>query len=75
MAANTNTPLVDVYGDLATDLSQWISPYDGLHLTEAGYAEVARLWFAEIESAYEVQPSAVRQRTQQLKAIARSSPR
>ena len=46
--------VVDLYGDLVTDVSDWISPYDGLHPTEAGYQEMARVWFNSIKSLFEL---------------------
>ena len=49
--------VVDLYLDLITDMTDWVSPLDGLHLTEAGYSEVARVWFNTLRSAYELQPT------------------
>jgi len=46
--------IVDLYQDLSTDVTDWISPYDGLHPTEAGYREMARVWAANIQSAFEL---------------------
>jgi lysophospholipase L1-like esterase len=46
--------VVDLYSDIAMDATDWISPYDGLHPTEAGYQEIARVWFANVQSAYEL---------------------
>jgi lysophospholipase L1-like esterase len=46
--------VVDLYSDFVTDVSDWISPYDGLHPTEAGYQEMARVWFNSIKTLFEV---------------------
>jgi len=43
---------VDLYADISGDIPDWIS-YDGLHPTEAGYAEIARVWFGTIQSLFE----------------------
>ena len=32
--------VVDLYSDVVTDVTDWISSYDGLHPTEAGYSEM-----------------------------------
>jgi lysophospholipase L1-like esterase len=53
-ATNAGARVVDLFGDVASDLTDWISPYDGLHPTEAGYQEMARVWFTSIQSAFEV---------------------
>jgi lysophospholipase L1-like esterase len=53
-ATNAGAQVVDLYSDIATDETDWISPYDGLHPTEAGYREIARVWFASIQQAFEV---------------------
>jgi hypothetical protein len=37
-----------------SDPTDWISPYDGLHPTEAGYQEIARVWFNSIQNAFEL---------------------
>jgi lysophospholipase L1-like esterase len=49
--------VVDLYSDIAMDVPDWISPYDGLHPTEAGYREMARVWFSAIQNAFELPPS------------------
>jgi lysophospholipase L1-like esterase len=49
--------VVDLYSDIATDVTDWISPYDGLHPTEAGYQELARVWFTSLERLFELPAS------------------
>ena len=56
LVPQTGATLVDLYSDLAMDETDWISPYDGFHLTAAGYAEMAHVWFNAIQKAYEVTP-------------------
>jgi lysophospholipase L1-like esterase len=53
---NAGARVVDLYSDIATDVTDWIA-YDGLHPTEAGYQEMARVWFTSIRSAFELPPS------------------
>lgn len=53
---STGAGLIDLYNDLATDEADWISRYDGLHLTAAGYTEMARVWFPAIQSRFEAAP-------------------
>jgi lysophospholipase L1-like esterase len=55
-ATNAGATVVDLFSDIASDLTDWISPYDGLHPTEAGYQEMARVWFTSIQSAFELPP-------------------
>jgi lysophospholipase L1-like esterase len=50
--------VVDLYSDVAMDATAWISPYDGLHPTEAGYQEIARVWFASVQNGYELPATA-----------------
>jgi lysophospholipase L1-like esterase len=38
------------------DVTDWISPFDGLHPTAAGYQEIASVWFAAIRQSFEVAP-------------------
>jgi lysophospholipase L1-like esterase len=57
VATIAGAQIVQIYNDLATDQTDWISPYDGFHLTEAGYQEMARVWFASIQNAFELPPS------------------
>lgn len=53
-AANANgAGVVDLYSDISSDVNDWISPYDGLHPTEAGYQEIARVWFEAIHGDFE----------------------
>jgi lysophospholipase L1-like esterase len=53
-ATNAGARVVDLFSDIAIDVTDWISPYDGLHPTEAGYQEMARVWFNSIKSAFEL---------------------
>jgi lysophospholipase L1-like esterase len=55
---NAGGHVVDLYSDMARDVTDWISPYDGLHPTAAGYQEMATVWFAALRSAYELPPGA-----------------
>jgi lysophospholipase L1-like esterase len=52
VATNAGARVVDLFSDIARDLTDWISPYDGLHPTEAGYQELARVWFNSIQDAF-----------------------
>ena len=52
-ATNAGARVVDLYGDIATDVTDWIA-YDGLHPTEAGYREMARVWFTSIQNSFEL---------------------
>jgi lysophospholipase L1-like esterase len=67
MANSMGVPIVDMYSDFLPNLSVWISPLDGLHPTAAGYQEMARVWFNEIQREFESSaapvPTAVPQRT------------
>ena len=54
VATNAGATVVDLYSTLMTDVTDWISPYDGLHPTAAGYREMALLWFNAIRSPYEL---------------------
>jgi lysophospholipase L1-like esterase len=56
VATNAGAHVVDLYSDIATDVTDWIG-YDGLHPTEAGYQEMARVWFTSIRTAFELPPS------------------
>jgi lysophospholipase L1-like esterase len=53
-ATNAGARVVDLYSDIAKDVTDWISPYDGLHPTEAGYQEMARVWLNSIQHAFEL---------------------
>jgi lysophospholipase L1-like esterase len=53
-AIGAGARVVDLFGDIVNDVTDWISPYDGLHPTEAGYQEMARVWFSSIQSAFEL---------------------
>jgi lysophospholipase L1-like esterase len=59
-ATTAGARIVDLYSDIVTDVNDWISPYDGLHPTEAGYQEMARFWFSNIHDAFELPESSVR---------------
>jgi lysophospholipase L1-like esterase len=59
-ATGAGAVVVDLYGDISADVTDWISPFDGLHPTEAGYQEMARVFFDSIKNAFEVQPSSVK---------------
>jgi lysophospholipase L1-like esterase len=52
VATSAGAIVVDLYSDIATDVTDWIA-YDGLHPTEAGYQEMARVWFNSIQRAFE----------------------
>jgi len=54
VAQGAGATVVDIYGDMVTDVTDWISPYDGLHPTEAGYQEIARVWFNSVRNAFEL---------------------
>ena len=53
-ATNAGARVVDLYSTIAMDVTDWISPYDGLHPTQAGYQEIALVWFNAIRSAFEL---------------------
>ncbi len=57
VAAGAGAREVDLYADIAADLTDWISPYDGLHPTAAGYQEIARIWFKSLQIAFEMMPA------------------
>jgi lysophospholipase L1-like esterase len=56
-AQDAGALVVDLYSPISADVSDWISPIDGLHPTEAGYGEIARVFFDRIRSAFEVTAS------------------
>jgi lysophospholipase L1-like esterase len=56
VATSAGATVVDIYSDIATDVTDWIA-YDGLHPTEAGYQEMARVWFNSIQRAFDLPPS------------------
>jgi lysophospholipase L1-like esterase len=58
-ATTAGARIVDLYSDIVVDVTDWISPIDGLHPTEAGYQEMARVWFNNIQNAFEPPSSAV----------------
>jgi lysophospholipase L1-like esterase len=67
--------IVDLYSDIATDVTDWIS-YDGLHPTEAGYQEMARVWFNSIERAFELSQTSTSTSTMKIGPVRpRSLPR
>jgi lysophospholipase L1-like esterase len=51
---SSGASIVDLYSDIVQDQTDWISPLDGLHPTEAGYREMARVWFNSIQKAFEL---------------------
>ena len=53
LAAQEGATVVDLYGGLLTDVTRYVG-VDGLHLTEAGYARVADLFFQAIQANFEV---------------------
>jgi len=53
VATTAGARVVDLYSAIAMDVRDWISPYDGLHPTEAGYQEIALTWFNALRSGYE----------------------
>jgi lysophospholipase L1-like esterase len=62
IATAAGAQIVDIYSDLSMDIPDWISPLDGLHPTEAGYTEIARVWFTAIENQFESVADAARRR-------------
>jgi lysophospholipase L1-like esterase len=52
-AISAGATVVDLYADISTNVTAWISPLDGLHPTAAGYQEIARVWFNAIKTAFE----------------------
>jgi lysophospholipase L1-like esterase len=69
--------VVDLYSDIDMDVTDWISPIDGLHPTVAGYQEMARVWFNSIHNAFEVPPASIVTTTGSIRpgAIVRSGSR
>jgi lysophospholipase L1-like esterase len=57
MAMSAGATVVDLYADLSTNVTAWISPLDGLHPTAAGYQEIAKVWFNAIKTAFETSSS------------------
>jgi lysophospholipase L1-like esterase len=64
-ATNAGARVVDLYSDINLGVPDWISPLDGLHPTAAGYMEMARVWFTNVKSAFEL-PSSSTATTSQL---------
>ena len=58
-AINAGATVVDLYADINTNVTAWISPLDGLHPTAAGYQEIARVWFNAIKNGGFETPSPV----------------
>lgn len=56
LAASEGVTLVDVYQGIATDTNQYINA-DGEHLTEAGYAKVADVFFGALRATLERAPT------------------
>jgi lysophospholipase L1-like esterase len=65
-AIGAGATVVDLYSDISTDVTDWISPFDGLHPTEAGYQEIAQVFFNSIKTAFELPPSSTPTTTRQL---------
>ncbi|HEX6164475.1 MAG TPA: GDSL-type esterase/lipase family protein [Vicinamibacterales bacterium] len=53
LAAQEGAVVVDLYAGLLSDVNRYVG-VDGLHLTEAGYARVADLFFQAIQANFEV---------------------
>jgi lysophospholipase L1-like esterase len=56
MALSEGAVVVDLYSPFLADLTDWISPLDGLHPTPAGYQELALLFLNAIKANFEVPP-------------------
>jgi lysophospholipase L1-like esterase len=56
LAASEGVTLVDVYAALASDTTRYVG-FDGLHLTEEGYAKVADAFFTSLKSTLERPPT------------------
>jgi hypothetical protein len=56
-AVSAGATVIDLYSDIVTDITDWISLYDGLHPTEAGYQEMAQVWFYGLWRNFESSPS------------------
>jgi lysophospholipase L1-like esterase len=52
LAASEGIVLVDVYAALNTDTGKYVG-FDGLHLTQDGYAKVADTFFTALKTALE----------------------
>jgi lysophospholipase L1-like esterase len=52
LAQANGATVVDLYPAFLTDVPDWIGP-DGLHLTVAGYEEMAQLFFSAIRTSFE----------------------
>jgi lysophospholipase L1-like esterase len=58
MAVASGAHLVDLHSAFLADMADWIGP-DGLHPSQAGYQELAQLFFAAIQTTFET-PTAAR---------------
>jgi lysophospholipase L1-like esterase len=58
LAQANGATVVDLYSAFLTDVPDWIGP-DGLHLTVAGYEEMAQLFFSAIRTNFEGRVAAV----------------
>ena len=56
LAASEGVTLVDVYTGINADTSRYVG-FDGLHLTEAGYAKVADVFFTVLRATLERPPT------------------
>ena len=57
MALSEGALVVDMYSGLLPDLTDWLSPLDGLHPTAAGYRQMAQLFFNQIMTTFELPPA------------------
>ena len=58
LAQASGATVVDLYSAFLTDVPDWIGP-DGLHLTAAGYNEMAQLFFDAIRTNFDGRAAAV----------------
>jgi lysophospholipase L1-like esterase len=59
LAQASGATVVDLYSAFVSDAPDWIGP-DGLHLTVAGYQEMAQLFFSAIRTNFDGRVAAVR---------------
>jgi len=58
LAQASGATVVDLYSAFLADVPDWIGP-DGLHLTAAGYNEMAQLFFDAIRTNFDGRAAAV----------------
>lgn len=58
LAQASGATVVDLYSALLTDVPDWIGP-DGLHLTAAGYQEMAQVFFSAIRTNFDGRVAAI----------------